>query len=294
MLDGLRREFPEVVTFAGRIPHPRVARAPLFWSITAAFGAGFFVSAIATILFSLLLRSTTRETPLPAPFELARLGGTAAALAVAWIAGGRRGVAGYLGVLVLERVLSLQGQLRFCGEFGGSAALGGQLCSVGGYLIALWPQLLGVAVAIALVRWLRTGPGDRNPTLEAAGIFALVPTLGGAFLNLILGPATVGSPVWPLFLLLLAIAGGVATGYTVIRRATRTWRTLGIVALVVAAEFALVSVPLFVSQVLQARGTDLIGPFDLLAYFSQVFAFGAAAIVLYLAAARRVDATGSA
>jgi hypothetical protein len=161
-------------------------------------------------------------------------------------------------------------------------------------LIALWPQLLGVAVAIALVRWLRTAPGDRNPTLEAAGIFALVQTLGGTFLNLMLGSATVGSPVWPPFLLLLAIAGGVATGYTVIRRATRTWRTLGIVALVVAAEFALLSVPLFVSQILQARGTNLIGPFDLLAYFSQVFAFGAAAIVLYLAAARRVDATGSA
>ena len=49
-----------------------------------------------------------------------------------------------------------------------------------------------------------------------------------------------------------------------------------------------------VSQILQARGTDLIGPFDLLAYFSQVFAVGAAAIVLYLAAARRVDAAASA
>jgi hypothetical protein len=295
MLDGLRREFPEVITVARALPHPRVARASLFWSVLAAFGAGFLASGIVTILVSLLFRLTTRETPLPTPFELAGLAGTAAALAVAWVGGGRTAVAGYLGVVVLERLLSLIGQLRFCGEFGGSAALGGQLCSVGGYLIALWPQLLGVAVAIALVRWLRTGPGDRNPTLEAAGIFALVRTLGGTFLNLMLGTATVvGSPVWPLFLLLLAIAGGVATGYTVLRRATRTWRTLGIVALVVAAEFALLSVPLFVSQILQARGTDLIGPFDLLAFFSPVFAIGAAAIVLYLAAARRVDATESA
>ena len=294
MLDGLRREFPDVITVARALPHPRVARASLFWSVMAAFGAGFFASGILTILFSLLFRLTTRETPLPTPFELAGLAGTAAALAVAWVGGGRTAVAGYLGVLVVARLLSLLGQIRVCGEFGGSAALGGEFCSVGGYLTALWPQLLGVAVAIALVRWLRTGPGDRNPTLEAAGIFALVQSLGGTFLNLMLGSATVGSPVWPLFLLLLAIAGGVATGYTVLRRATRTWRTLGIVALVVAAEFALVSVPLFVSQILQARGTDLIGPFDLLAYFSQVFAVGAAAIVLYLAAARRVDAAASA
>ena len=294
MLDGLRREFPEVVTVARALPHPRVARASLFWSVTAAFGAGFFASGIVTILVSLLFRLTTRETPLPTPFELAGLAGTAAALAVAWVGGGRSAVAGYFGVLVLERLLSLPGQLRFCGQAGGSAALGGQLCSVGGYVIALWPQLLGVAVAIALVRWLRTGPGDRNPTLEAAGVFTLVESLGGAVLNVILGPATVGSPVWPLSLLALTVAAGVAVGYTVVRRATRTWRTLGTVVLVIAAEFALLSLPLFVSQVAQARGTNLIGPFDLLAFFSPVFAIGAAAIVLYVAATRTVNATGNA
>src|SRR5438309_1288056 len=254
MLDGLRHEFPEVITLARAIPHPHIARASPFWSVPAAFGAGFFASGVVTILGSLLFRLTTRETPLPAPFELAGLAGTAAALAVAWVGGRRTAVAGYVGVLVLERLLSLTGQLRFCGQLGGFAALGGQLCSVGGYVIALWPQLFGVAIAIALVRWLRTGPGDRNPTLEAAGVFALVRTLGVTFLNLMLGTATVGSPVWPLFLLLLAIAGGVAMGYTVLRRARRTWRTLGIVAFVVAAEFALVSVPLFVIQVLAARG----------------------------------------
>ena len=289
MLDGLRREFPEVITFARALPHPRVARASPFWSVMAAFGAGFFASGIVTILVSLLFRLTTRETPLPAPFELAGLAGTAAALAVARVGGGRTAVAGYLGVLALERLLGLPGQLRFCGEFGGFAVLGGQLCSVGGYLIALWPQLLGVAVAIALARWLRTGPGDRNPTLEAAGIYALVQTLGGTFLNLILGPATVGSPVWPISFLLLAIAGGAAVGYTVVRRATRKPRTLGIVVLVIAAEFALLSLPLLVSQLAQARGTNLIGPVELLAYFSPVFAIGAATIVLYMAAVRRID-----
>jgi len=63
------------------------------------------------------------------------------------------------------------------------------------------------------------------------------------------------------------------------------------VALVVGAEYVLLSLPLFVSQILLARGTNLIGPLDLLAYFSPVFAIGAAAVVLYIAAARRVSAT---
>ena len=94
MLDGLRREFPEVITLARAIPHPRIARASPFWSVPAAFGAGFFASAVVTILVSLLIRLTNRETPLPTPFELAGLAGTAAALAVAWVGGGRTAVAG--------------------------------------------------------------------------------------------------------------------------------------------------------------------------------------------------------
>ena len=224
----------------------------------------------------------------PGTLRAAGLAGTAAALAVAWVGGRRTAVAGYVGVLVFERLLSLTGQLRFCGQLGGFAALGGQFCSVGGYVIALWPQLFGVAVAIALVRWLRTGPGDRNPTLEAAGIFTLVESLGSTVLNVILGSATPGSPVWPLFLLALATAAGVALGYTAHRRGTRPWRTLGIVALLIAAEFAFLSLPVLVSQALQARGTNLIGPFDLLAFFSPVFAIGAAAIVLYVAMARGI------
>ena len=59
--------------------------------------------------------------------------------------------------------------------------------------------------------------------------------------------------------------------------------------LVIAAEFALLSLPPLVSQLAQARGTNLIGPVELLAYFSPVFAIGAATIVLYMAAVRRID-----
>jgi len=69
---------------------------------------------------------------------------------------------------------------------------------------------------------------------------------------------------------------------------------LGIIASVLVAEFVIVSLPTFVSQIVLARGTNLIGPFDLLAYFSPIFAMAAAALVLYIAAARKVTATQSA
>jgi hypothetical protein len=294
MLDGLRREFPEVVTLVRGLPHPRVARASLFWSVMAAFGTGFFVSAVATILLSILFRLSTRETPLPAPFEITRLVGTAAGLAVAWIAGGRGAVAGYVGIVLVESLLGLPSRMRFCEVAGADSFSAVDACSTGRYLIGLWPLLLGAALAFALVRWLRAGPGDRNPTLEAAGAFVVVQRLAGGLLNVGLGPATAGSPTWPLAIVLVATAAGITMGFAILRRATQTWRTLGMVALVVGVEYVLLSLPLFVSQILLARGTNLIGPFDLVAYFSPVFAIGAAAIVLYIAAVRRVSATESA
>ena len=295
MIDGLRREFPEAFAVARRVPKPRFARASPLWAVLAAFGAGFFVSAVVTIIFSLLLRATTRETPLPATFELARLASTAASLAVAWIAGGRTAVAGYVGIVVLERLLGLPSQLRFCGLYGSDPNLAaGGACSIGGYVIALWPQLLGAALAFALVRWLGAGPGDRNPTLEAAGAFVVVQGVGGSVLNAVLGPATAGDASWPLMIMLVAIVAGMAMGYTILRRASRQWRTLGIVAFVLAAEFVILSLPTFVGQVLATRGTNLLGPFDLLAYFSTVFVIAAAALVLYISAARKVTSTQNA
>lgn len=294
MLDGLRREFPEVLTLARRVPHPRVARAPILWSVMAAFGAGFFVSALVTILFSILFRSIPSGAPLPAPFEIARLIATAAALAVAWIAGGRGAVAAYVGILIVESLLGLPSRQRFCGVIGVDPAFAGDYCSAVRYLIGFWPQTLGAALAFALVRWLRGLPGDRNPTLEAAGVFTLVQIVAGSLLSAGLGPVGIGSPEGPLIGLAVAIGAGVAMGYAILRRALRRWRTLGIIALVVGAEYVLLSLPTFVSQVLQVPGTNLIGPFDLLALFSPVFAIGAATIVLYSAAARRGSATESA
>jgi hypothetical protein len=291
MIDGLRREFPEAFAFGRRVPSPRFARASTMWAVAAAFGAGFFVSAVVTIIFSVLFRSATRDTPFPAPFELSRLAGTAASLAVAWIAGGRNAVAGYVGIVVLERLLGLPSQLRFCGI---EADTNPASCSIGGNAIALWPQLLGAALAFGLVRWFRAGPGDRNPTLEAAGTFVVVQGVGASLLNAVRPPATAGEVSWALIIMLMAIVAGIAMGYTILCRVARQGRHFRPAAFVLAAEFVIVSLPAFVSQVLVTRGTNLISPFDLLAYFSTLFAIVAGALVLYMSAARKVMATESA
>jgi hypothetical protein len=39
------------------------------------------------------------------------------------------------------------------------------------------------------------------------------------------------------------------------------------------------------------RGTNLIGPFEMLAYFSPIFAIGGATLVLYMSTARKVTTT---
>jgi hypothetical protein len=292
MLDGLRSEFPEAGAAVRRIPHPRVAHASLFWSVMAAFGAGLLVSSIATIVFSFLLQSVSRDAPIPAPFELARIAATGAALAVAWGTGGRNALTAYLVLVVLEDLLSLPGRLRFCAGVGANAGFA-DVCSPARFVIALWPQMFGVALAFALVRWIRAAEGDRNPTLEAAGVFAFVQAVAVTLLSVATVPVSAGTPVAPLSILIIAIGAGVAMGYTLLTRASRTWRTFGIVAVIIGSEFVLVSLPLFVSQVMQARGTNLLGPLDLAAYFSQVFAIAAAAIVLYIAAARKVTAAQS-
>ncbi|MGH2472121.1 MAG: hypothetical protein ACRDG6_06935 [Candidatus Limnocylindria bacterium] len=59
MLDGLRREFPQAFALARQVPSPRFARAPVFWAVLAAAGAGFFVSSAIIVAF---VAATTRGT----------------------------------------------------------------------------------------------------------------------------------------------------------------------------------------------------------------------------------------
>ena len=289
MIDGLRRDFPQVFELARRIPGPRFAHASPVWGLVAAFGAGFFVSAALVVVFTLTARL------LGAPMQwiggLTTVGATATALTVAFTIGGRGALIVYAAIVVIERLLGLPALMRFCfaivSEFSG--------CSPISYFLALWPEALALALAywLILVRWMGTADGDGNPLLEAAGALALTQGASAAILGAMLLSASATQA--GLLLLVSAAAGGIACGIVVLRRIppSRQWRTLAIVALAVMAVWLLVSVPALAGEV-GIGGVIAVGGLNLIGFVSPLVEVGAAALVLYMAAARKVTATETA
>ena len=265
MLDGLQRQFPQAFALAERIPNPRVARSPLLWSVLAGFGAAFFVWVAIVIPLTLFARL------LGLPTEwiggVATAGATATALAVAYTSSGREAVLVCAAVFALEHLLSLLGTMRFCLAIVSDAPF----CSPISYVLGLWPRALGIALAYRLVHWWRVGEGNANPLLEVAGALTLAQVLVSAILGALLvatSPFLTG-----LLLVLAALAGGTACGMTILRRVAepRQWAVLGVIALAVVGE------------------TIAIGVLNLMALASPIIELGAAAVVLYMAAARKLN-----
>jgi hypothetical protein len=289
MIDGLRRDFPRVFALARRIPSPRFAHASPIWGVVAAFGAGFFVSAALVVV--LTMTSRLLGAPMQWVGGVTTAGATATAITVAFTVGGRGALIVYAGVIVIERLLGLPGLMRFClaivSEFAG--------CSPVSYVLALWPEALAVALAywLILVRWMGTTEGDGNPLLEAAGALALTQGAAAAILGALL-LSTSGSEAG-LLLLLSAVAGGIACGLVMLRRIaeSRQWRSLAIIALAVMAVWLLVSVPALAGQV-GIGGVIAVGGLNLIGFISPLVEIGAAALVLYMVAARKVAATETA
>ena len=246
MIDGLRREFPQVVALARRVPNPRFARASPLWAVLAAYGAALFVSAVLFVVFNLIARLFGASTVWVG--GVATVGGTATALSVAYTVGGRGALIVYAGIVVVERLLALPGLVRFCGVVVGEAPI----CSPVSYVLGLWPEVVGVALAYWLVRWLRTRDGNGNPLLEAAGALALTQGVAISILGALILSA--GELEASLLLLVSAIAGGIACGLVLLRRVaeSRQWPSLGIIALVVIGVWLLVGFPAFVGQVASA------------------------------------------
>jgi hypothetical protein len=285
-LDGLRQE-SRILALARRIPNPRVARAELMWSVLAAFGAALFVGAAVTVLFSLLYRllSIPGDAWLPRPFQLSAVAMIGTAFAVAWISGGRQAVAVWAVIVLFERLVALWGLGKFCVTVSPAPPL----CSPIGYVLGLWPEVLGVALGYRLMAWFRTSAGSGNPVLEAAGAVAVIyGLLIGAQSTL-----TVSTSSFEAGLLGVAAAAtsGVACGLVLIARvpASRRWIVLGIVALGVIAPWVLVSVPAFLESVGIAGKIATTG-LNMLEFFGPLLQVGIAAFVLYIAAARRVTA----
>lgn len=284
MIDGLRGELPRVFALARRVPNPRFALASPMWAVLAAFGAGFFVSAVLFVVFNLVARFVGVSAVWVG--GVTTVGAMATALSVAYIVGGRGALIVYAGIVVIERLLGLPGLIRFCLAIVGEAPI----CSPVSYVLSLWPEAVGVALAYWLVRWLRTTEGNGNPLLESAGALALTQGVAASILGALL--LSTGELEAGFLLLVSAIAGGIACGLVLLRRVVepRQWRSLGVIALVVVGVWLLVSVPSFVGQI-GIGGAIGIGGLNLISFVSPLVEVGAAALVLYMAAARRVAAT---
>jgi len=286
-LNGLRQESPRVSALASRIPNPHVSRAPTLWAILAAFGAALFVGAAVTVLFSLLYRvfSIPGDAWLPRPFQLSTVAMIGTALAVAWISGGRQAVAAWAAIIVFERLVSLWGLGKFCGTISPAPPL----CSPVGYVLGLWPEVVGVALGYRLVRWFRVAAGSGNPVLEAAGALAVIYGLLAGTQSLL----TVSTSSFEAGLLGIAAAltSGVACGLVLLARvpATRRLVVLGIVALGVIGPWVLVSVPAFLESV-GIGGKIATTGLNLMEFSAPLLQIGSAAFVLYIAATRKVTA----
>ena len=283
MIEGLRRDFPQAFALARRVPNPRFAHASPMWGVLAAFGAGFFVLAALSVVLNIAARFV--GAPVQWVGGVATAGATATALSVAFTVGGRGALIVYAGIVVIERLLALPGLMRFCLAIVSESPV----CSPFSYILGLWPEALGAALAYWLVRWMRTTDGIGNPLLEAAGALALTQGVAAAILGALLLSA---SALQAGFLLLVsALAGGVACGLVLLGRVpeSRQWRSLAIIALVVVGVWLLVGLPALVGQV-GIGGTIATGGLNLIGFVSPLVEVGAAALVLYMSAARKVTA----
>jgi hypothetical protein len=284
MFDGLQRQLPQAFAFADRIPNPRVARAPVVWSVLAAYGAAFFVSAAILIVFMLVARLFGLPTAWVG--GLATVGATATVFSVAYTSGGRDAVLICAGIFIVEHLLALMDTMRFCLAIVSETSP----CSPFSYVVGFWPEAVGVALAYWLVRWWRVAEGSGNPLLETAGALALAQNIAALILGALLVTA---SPLESgLLVLLAAAAGGTACGLAIVRRVAepRQWASLGIIALVVVGILLVVGVPSFLGQI-GVGGGIAIGGLGLLGLASSLVEVGAAALVLYMAAARRISAS---
>jgi hypothetical protein len=284
MIDGLRREPPRVVALARRVPNPRFARSSPLWAVLTAYGAAFFVSAAVFVVLTMGARAL--GVPLQWVGGVATASATATALSVAYVVGGRAAAIVYAGTVIVEHLLVLPSLTRFCLAIVSDAPM----CSPFAYVLALWPEALGVVVGYWLVRWVRTKDGDGNRLLEAAGALALTQGAAAAILSTLLLSA--GSLEAGMLLLVSAAAGGAACGVVLQKRIaeSRQWRSLGLIALVVIGVWLLVEIPTSMTQV-GIGGTLAIGGLNLISFVSPLVEVGAAALILYIAAARKVTAT---
>jgi len=265
----------------------RVRRAPALWAILAAAGASFFVGTILTMFFAIVLRAFG-SYPAPWASGLVTAVGIAVALGVAYVSGGRVAATAYASYIAIERVLSLGSQLRFCG----AELPAPPSCSFFPFVLSLWPYVLGGLLGYGLAHRILAADGDGNPLLEAAGALALTQAVLLMVVRFLF-PFSTGLEA-SLVQLLAAVIAGAAGGTTLLRRveSAARWKTLVYVGIVALGEWLLVTLPAYVEQV-GVGGKLSIATVGLVAFMFPFLTIGTAALLLYMAEARKVTATAT-
>jgi len=216
MREGLAREFPEAVRAAawtrGRAGgrRPALWTEPVLWAAISALGAGLLVSFVAQALVGLAseaLQAMRSAVPFTL-FPVVTIAGTAAASAVALRVGGVFALALYLAYIAFEMALRVPGVMMFCERSGGTGfpvLAGPNQCTPGGYLISLWPQVIGIGIGFGVARAIGARGDGINSLLRVAGGYAVaqfvVVQVWAAAVAQTAGPLTSG----------LTLAAGMAT-----------------------------------------------------------------------------------
>jgi hypothetical protein len=183
MREDLAREFPEAARaldrararFTGR--RLSVRTEATLWATVSAIGAGFLVASIVQALVGLINHAAQLfriELPF-ALFPAVSIAGSATAAAVALVAGGPMALALDVAYVAIGLLIRIPGQRTFCERSGGAfpTAPGPDQCSALGYLVSLWPQLVGIGLGLALARFLVARSGGINTMFRIAGTLAI-------------------------------------------------------------------------------------------------------------------------
>lgn len=249
--EGLGTEFPSAKRALGylmaALREPRVASEAPPWAAVSAFGATWVVITIGAVLAA-GLRMTGQRDPASWVSGAFAIAGYAAAIAVALRSGGRRGLAWYLGIVVIRIAVqvgsALPGFLTFCERSGDCAPL--RLVVPYVYLAA------GFAACIPAIVLVRSGPPRANALLNGAGALSLLGALTAPVFLLAApqDPVSAGA-------LDLGLTGGAAFGAGVVMR-LRSPRRLPAVALAgaLAVTWLLLTGPFIVSMVRDGGGSQ--------------------------------------
>ncbi|MDQ6858267.1 MAG: hypothetical protein M3Z65_04655 [Chloroflexota bacterium] len=206
-----------------------VSREDPRWAAVSAFGAAWLVGAAGNALATL---PRVTGFPDPAAWLTGAFGiaGAAMGVAVAFRAGGRRGVLWYVIALVANALVLLVTELPFyvqtCSQLAGP-----QDCSPLKLVLPHAFTLAGLLVSVVALRLVARGGMGSNPLLSAGGAVALVPTVLFTFWRLTSGSTS--DPIAGLALGLGLSAGAMLAAGAVLRSRATSRRSLIAFAVIV-------------------------------------------------------------